>query len=73
MKIRLDTQFIYFGREYGPGDEIEMPDAEARRFIERGYAIECMAVEPPEKAIEPIARKRNVRHTTAGAQSRTRH
>jgi hypothetical protein len=65
MKIRLDIQFIYFGREYGPGDEIEMPDNEARRFIERGYAIECMAMTPPEKAIEPIARKRHARIKTA--------
>jgi hypothetical protein len=73
MRVKLDTQLIYFGREYEPGDEVELPDLEARRFIERGLAVECAAISPPEQATEPIARKRDVRNTTARPKSRVGH
>jgi hypothetical protein len=69
MRVKLDTQLIYFGREYEPGDEVELPDLEARRFIERGLALECAASAPPEATIQPIARKRNGIHRNQNART----
>lgn len=69
MKVLLETQLIYFGREYEPGEEVDMPDDEARRFIARGYAVECAAVAPMETATLPQSRPRHARNTTAGAKA----
>jgi hypothetical protein len=38
MTVQLETQLIWYGREYLPGDQIELPEADARRFLERGMA-----------------------------------
>lgn len=38
MIVTLETQLIWYGREYLPGEQIELPDNDARRFIASGQA-----------------------------------
>jgi hypothetical protein len=44
MIVTLETQLIWLGREYEPGQQIDLPDEDAKRFLERGMAS---AVTPP--------------------------
>lgn len=58
MLIELQTQLIWYGREVEPGERVEMPDDEAIRFIERGYAIPVAATIPIETATISYSRGR---------------
>jgi hypothetical protein len=67
MLVTLETQLIWYGREYAPGDQIELPDSDAQRFLERGMAT----LATPPVAVEVAAlptydrgRKHNGRNTT---------
>lgn len=44
MLVTLETQLIWYGREYEPGEQIELPDADAQRFIARGMALPIVSV-----------------------------
>jgi hypothetical protein len=55
MIVQLETQLIWYGREYEPGEQIELPDIEAKRFIERGMALPIAA--PIEVAALPTYEK----------------
>jgi hypothetical protein len=33
MRVRLDTSLVWYGREYHHGEEIDLPDAVAKRYI----------------------------------------
>lgn len=39
MKIRMLVSFAGSGFSVAPGDEIERPDDEAIRLVEKGYAV----------------------------------
>lgn len=73
MLVQLETQLIWYGRELSPGDTVDLPEAEARRFIERGMAIpvveqpiETATITPPENAA--LRGKQNGRTPTARRQ-----
>jgi hypothetical protein len=38
MRIRMTTQLIWRGREIAPGESVELPDGDARRFVASGQA-----------------------------------
>lgn len=47
MLVTLETQLIWFGREYEPGQQIDLPDEDAKRFLERGMATQVVDTTPP--------------------------
>jgi len=54
MKIKMRVSFAGAGFSASPGDEIERPDVEAIRLIEKGYASPLSAV-PVERAVHEPA------------------
>ncbi len=67
MRILLSTSLVWFGQEYHSGDEVDLPDDLARRYIAAGSAesitppIECAALQTT-----PPKGKRDVRNQAAG-------
>jgi len=58
MKIKMRVSFAGAGFSAGPGDEVDRPDAEAIRLIEKGYASPLSAM-PVERAVrEPASETR---------------
>jgi len=61
VRVILTTDLIRGGQIFNDGEEIDLPEAEAKRFIERRMAIECAALTPnAETASIPL--KREKRH-----------
>jgi hypothetical protein len=52
MIVRLNTSLLWYGKYYGYGDDIDLPDETAERYIATRQAerIECAAVVPQETA-----------------------
>lgn len=65
VRVVLHTDLIRGGAIFREGDEIDLPEAEAKRFIERRMAVECAALTPAaETASIPLKReKRNGRNS----------
>lgn len=63
VRVILATDLIRGGHIFSEGEEVDLPEAEAKRFIERRMAIECAALTPvAETASIPLKReKRNGR------------
>lgn len=66
MKIRILKSMAGLDFSYVPGQVVERPDEEAKRWIAAGLAVpvedlEATAVEPPEKAVLPAAKRKKVR------------
>lgn len=50
----MKVHFAGSGFSFAPGDEVDRPDAEAIRLIEKGYAVPVATV-PVERAVKPAA------------------
>lgn len=46
VRVVLTTDLIRGGSIFREGDEIDLPEAEAKRFLARNMAIECAALTP---------------------------
>jgi len=64
MRIELTTERAGTLRHDREGDVIDVPEAEARRLIASGQAVECAAVAPRENAAAPAHRPTNKRTRT---------
>jgi hypothetical protein len=66
MLVRIIEHIVGAGFSYWPGDDIEMPDDEARRFVAAGYAEpiapanrgECAMLAPATPPPRPQPRRR---------------
>ena len=70
MLIQLETQLIWYGREYEPGETVDLPDDDARRFIERGMALP-VAEAPIENAMLNMQGTKNGRILPTGKTTRS--
>lgn len=52
MIVTLETQLFWLGREYEPGQNIDLPDEDAKRFLARGMAT-AVETRPVETAALP--------------------
>jgi hypothetical protein len=62
MRVRLDTSLVWFGREYHHGDEIDLPDDVAKRYIATHQAEPVVTAAPP--AVEAMMRDNTTQQTT---------
>lgn len=64
MIVRLTTSLLWYGKFYGHGDEIDLPDGIAQRYIDTRQAerIECAAVAPQEAAVIPTPTFKGNKH-----------
>lgn len=70
MKILLSTTLIWQGREFHSGDEIDLPDELARKYIRVGSAEQIQPpIETAALQTTPPKGRRNERNTTAWPQS----
>ena len=64
MRVQLNTTLIWYGTEYHSGDEIELPDELARKYIAAGSAE---PISPPIETAalhtSPPKGRRDVRNT----------
>lgn len=51
MRVRLDTSVVWYGREYHHGDEIDLPDDVAARYIATHQAEAVVATVTPVEAM----------------------
>ena len=51
MRVLLDTSVVWHGREYHHGDEIDLPDDVAMRYIATHQAEAIVATAPPVEAM----------------------
>lgn len=74
MIVQLEAQLFWYGREYSPGDQIDLPEADAIRLLARGYAVSVDSppvVETAALRTTPPKGKQNVRNTAARTKSGT--
>jgi hypothetical protein len=71
MKIEIVTGQVYSGNNpaAGPGDVIDLPDAEAQRLITLGVAKKPGAPEPPAKTEAEIAAKKRKKMEDAAVKA----
>lgn len=70
MRIRLSTTLIWHGVEHHSGDEIELPDELARKYIAAGSAERIeQPVETAAIITTPPKGRSDVRNTTARARA----
>lgn len=50
MKIKLETACCMAGKTFDPGEVIDLPDEEARRYVKLGFGV---AVETAMRASAP--------------------
>lgn len=68
MLIQMQIQLFWFGREVEPGETVDIPEHEAKRFIDRGYAVPAAVTIPIETATISYSRGRHdVRHKATRA------
>lgn len=71
MTIRLSTSLLWNGVWHHSGDEIELPDELARKYIAAGSAEPIMPpIETAALITSPPKGKRDGRNETAGTQPR---
>ncbi len=61
MRVRLDTSLVWYGREYHHGEEIDLPDDVAKRYIATRQAEPVVAAAP---VAEAMMRDTTIQETT---------
>ena len=73
MLVTMQTTLIWYGYEYHSGDQIELPDDLAAKYIAAGSAVAVQPqIETAALHTHPHKGKQDGRNKATGTQSRTR-